>query len=107
MALIESGLRGFQQKARRGGREVRVLQLLFGRGIKSDGTQRLRASPAVSRRNWNRLIKRAKRWRRRNLFQKLCRIFLARTKFCESRRGRVPKIRLREPLDSLSVKTAR
>src|SRR5205814_1066455 len=42
VTLIERCLRGFQQKARRGRGEIRVLQLLFGGGIESDGAKRLR-----------------------------------------------------------------
>jgi len=49
MALIESGLRGFQQKTRRGGRKIRVLQLLLGRRIERDAAQRLRSRPAIGR----------------------------------------------------------
>src|SRR5260370_31861220 len=107
MTLIESGLRGFEKDARRRGREICVFQLLLGGGIKRDGAKRLRASPAVLRSNRDRLIKRTKRRRRRNFFQKLRGIFFAGPKFCEARSRGIAEVRLRETLDSFAVMAAR
>src|SRR5439155_21411506 len=74
VALVESRLRGLEQKARRRSREIRVLQFLLGRRIECDGTERLRARPAVRSRNGDGFIKWTKRWRRRDFLQKLRRI---------------------------------
>src|SRR5260370_14026320 len=66
VTLIESRLRGFQQKPWRRRCEVRILQLLFGRGIESNGPKRLCARPAVLRGNRNRLVALTKPPRRRD-----------------------------------------
>src|SRR5260370_36357184 len=103
VALLECCLRGFQQETRRRGREVGVLQLLLRGSIKGNRAQRLRASPAISGGNRNRLIKRTKRGRRRNFFQKFCGIFLAGTKFREPRECRIAEVRLRETLNGFFI----
>ena len=103
VALLECCLRGFQQETRRRGREVSVLQLLLRGSIKGNRAQRLRASPAISSGNRNRLVERTERGRRRNFFQKFCGIFLAGTKFREPRGCRIAEIRLGETLNGFFI----
>src|SRR5205814_9902251 len=107
VALIESRLCGFQQEARRRGREVCVLQLLFGGGIESDGAESLGARPAVRGRNRDRFVKGAKRGCWRDFLQKFREIFFAGTKLGKAGGRGIAEVRLREPLDSLAVKAAR
>jgi len=69
VALVERQLARFEQETRRRGCEVSVLQFLFRRSIERNRAKRLCARPTVLRSNWYRLVKRTKRWRRRNFLQ--------------------------------------
>src|SRR5436309_3425929 len=92
MALVESGLRGFQQESRRGSCEVCVLQFLLGRSIEGNGAERLRARPAVLRGNRYRFIERTKRGRRRNFLKKLRGVLFTGAQLGKARRCRVAEI---------------
>src|SRR5215469_1318202 len=77
--LIKSRLRGFKEKTWGRAGEVSVLQLLFGRRIKSNGAKRLSALPALFGSNGNRLVKGTQRRRGRNFLQELRWILFARS----------------------------
>src|SRR5258708_26783914 len=100
--LIEGRLRGFQQKARRRSRKVGGFQLLLSGGIKRNATKCLRARPAVSGGNRDRLIKRTERGRGRDFLQEFRSIFFTRTKLGEPGSSGIAEIGLPEALGSLA-----
>jgi len=66
MALIEGGLRGFDQVARGSGRGERGFEFEFGGSVERDGAESLRAVPALGDEGRDGFVKRAQRRRRGN-----------------------------------------
>src|SRR4029077_13840841 len=102
MALIEGGLRGFQQEARRAGSEEGVLQLLLGGSVESDGAESLRTGPAVGSSRRDRLIEGAQSGGWRNFIEQRYGIFFAGAEFRQAQRSGPAKIGLREALHRLA-----
>src|SRR5690242_20826815 len=107
MPLVERSLRRLQQKSRKPSGEKRVLELLLSGRIERDRPQGLRPLPAVFRRGWNRLVKRAQFRSGRNLIQERRRTLFTGTDRLEPRGCGVPKVSLREPLHRFVVEAAR
>ena len=107
MALIESGLRGFDQKSRRIGGGEGGLEFEFGGSVEANRAEGLGAIPAISNAGGNRLVEGTQQRRRGNLREDISEIFFTGAKRFEAQGSVLSKIGGGETLRGFAIEGAR